>query len=198
MPEGKENEYFGGGMVTNDARNRNVNTAGDGFNPNPQPKPMMPSQPPNEVEGSYVEPYNEDIAPVITGGGMYKKGGKVSKKLAKKAVKSIVSIGAAKTAAKKISENTKAAKKANKVAKEAVKKKYKDGGSVTKKPEPMTYAEWTLREKKRKNDYEKKTGKKYPDTFYQKMKEVGGAGKHIGTAIGKGLKKGEGLKKGSK
>jgi len=94
MPKGKENEYFGGGMVTNDARNRNVNTMGDGLAPKPQPrkligdvagenkpwqKPMMPSEPSNEVEGSYVDPYNEDIAPVITGGGMYKKGGKVEK-----------------------------------------------------------------------------------------------------------------------
>tara|TARA_R110002012_G_scaffold78323_5_gene199610 strand:+ start:141 stop:950 length:810 start_codon:yes stop_codon:yes gene_type:complete len=85
MPKGKNkymgggmtDEYFDGGMVTNDARNRNVNTMGDGFAPKPSPKPMMPSEPSNEVEGSYVDPYNEDIAPVITAGGMYKKGGRV-------------------------------------------------------------------------------------------------------------------------
>ena len=52
MPKGKENEYFGGGMVTNDARNRNVNTAGDGFNPNPQPKPMMPQGPSIGTQGN--------------------------------------------------------------------------------------------------------------------------------------------------
>ena len=96
MPKGEENEYFGGGMVINDARNRNVNTMGDGFAPKPQPKPMMPLQPPNQTGNydlydQYVDKYNEDIQLGKDGGKVekYKAGGKIVKKGAKKAAKAL-------------------------------------------------------------------------------------------------------------
>ena len=86
MPKGKENKYFDGGIATNDARNRNVNTMGDGFNSKPQPKPIMPSEPPNQTENydlydQWVEKYNEDIQLGKDGGKIekYKAGGKVKK-----------------------------------------------------------------------------------------------------------------------
>ena len=86
---------------------------------------------------------------------------------------------------------------------------YKDGGSVTKKPEPMTYAEHKLKKEAIKDDYEKTTGKKYPDTAYQKMKNIDTEHnmKNVGTAMEKLIKDkfpkkikalptGKGLKKG--
>ena len=85
MGGGMTDEYFGGGMVVNDARNRNVNTMGDGYAPKPSPKPMMPSQPPNQTENydlydQWVDKYNEDIQLGKDGGKVekYKAGGKVN------------------------------------------------------------------------------------------------------------------------
>tara|TARA_R110002020_G_scaffold182107_1_gene377415 strand:+ start:680 stop:1162 length:483 start_codon:yes stop_codon:yes gene_type:complete len=52
MKDDLAKKYFGGGVVTNDARSRMGNNA-----------------PPNETQGMYVDPYNEDIAPVLTSGG---------------------------------------------------------------------------------------------------------------------------------
>jgi hypothetical protein len=59
---------------------------GDGFAPKPQPKPMMPSEPPNQTErydlyGQYIDPYNEDIQLGKDGGKVekYKSGGEIKK-----------------------------------------------------------------------------------------------------------------------
>jgi len=87
MSDDLAKKYFGGGVVSNDARNRmGNNIPGDGFNPNPQPKPMMPQGPPNQTENydlydQWVDKYNEDIQLGKDGGKVEKKalGGKIGK-----------------------------------------------------------------------------------------------------------------------
>jgi len=90
----KKDEYNFGGIVSNDARNRMQNTPGDGMAPIAPPNPVAPVAPvmapkiekpvglgnQGNSTDAYVDPYNEDIAPVLTDGGMYKEGGAVEKK----------------------------------------------------------------------------------------------------------------------